>query len=120
MNTKEEIKAAARKRFATKEVEIADGVKVTLKEISMAARKALNGRLFVTDDATGLPKDENGSWTYRDGIHVTEEWLAATMDPAHTVDELLTDDWPESLKMELRRQAMKLNGMNVEDAAGKS
>ena len=120
MNTKEEIKAAASKRFATKEVEIADGVKVAVREMSAMDRKALNARLFVTDDATGLPKDENGSWTYRDGVHVTEEWLAATMVPPHTVEDLLDPAFPESLKLELRREAMKINGLNVEDAAGKS
>jgi hypothetical protein len=119
MNTKAEIKAAAAKRFKTKEIVIDGAVKVTLREMSTADRNALNARLFVCDES-GNPQDKDGSWTYRGGIYITEEWLAATMTPAHTVEDLLDPSWPESLKLELRREAMALNGITLKDAVGNS
>ena len=39
------------------------------------------------------------------------------VSPALTVADLLTDDWPDSLKEELKDKARKLCGFTVEDAA---
>ena len=49
-----------------------------------------------------------------------EEWLAATMAPAFTVEELVGPDWPDSLKDELCREAKMVNGFTFEDAVGNS
>jgi len=133
MSTKEQIKAAAAKRFRTKEIDLGDGVKVQVREISTTERKALDARIdtdrakyFKTGD-DGKLLVENGSYIFRDGVtagsfevHRTEYWLAVTLVPDHTVEELLDPGWPESLKADLLKEAMKINGITVEDAAGNS
>ncbi len=117
MSTKEEIAAAAAKRFKTKDVDLGGGVKVVVRELSKSEYQALRRRLFICD-AAGNPVEKNDECEYRPEVHVAEEWLAATMIPAHTVDELLSDSWPDSLKSELYREALKLNGFTVKDAVG--
>ena len=119
MSSKEEIKEAARKWFKTKEIDLGDGVKITLREISIPEYNALRKRIFKSDDKGELMV-EDGSYLYLENAHVAEEWLAATMLPEHTVDDLLNPAWPESLKLELRREAMILNGITVKDAVGNS
>jgi len=119
MSTKEQVKTAAAKRFKTKEVEIADGAKVVLRELSKVDYAALMKRLFQTDPAGEL-KVEGESYLCREGVHAVEEWVAAAMEPKYTVGELLEPCWPESLKAELRREAMSLNGITLKDAAGNS
>jgi len=40
------------------------------------------------------------------------------MVPSHTTQELEDDSWPESLKLDLYREALKLNGFTIKDAVG--
>jgi hypothetical protein len=123
MATKEEIMAAAKTRFATKEVEIAAGVKVVLRELSVIEEEALDRRLWQRDkDDQPLISTEAGKRLKVAvvGSHYVEEWLAATMTPAFTVTELLDSAWPNSLKASLVAEAQKLNGYTIADAVGNS
>ena len=100
MSTKAEITAAARKRFKTEDVDLGAGVKLTLRELSRSERKALDERLW-KKNADGTPlKDDEGFNTLVDGVHYVEEWISAAVTPALTVEDLLLDDWPASLKDE--------------------
>jgi hypothetical protein len=128
-NTKEQVLAAARLKFATKDHFVDDSkkVSVTLRELSRHEREELNAKVFITDKATGKPLSFNKAgnpdptgdeWQYREGVKLVEEWLAATMTPAFTVEELQGPDWPESLKRALYKDAMAINGITLKDAAG--
>lgn len=129
MNSKEQILAAARQCFAKKEVFLdeAKTVSVSVRELSRPEREALNARLFLTDEATGKPLTFNAEgkpdpkgedWHFREGAPLIEEWLAATMSPAFTVEELTGPDWPASLKRSLYNEAQAVNGVSVKSAAG--
>jgi hypothetical protein len=128
-NTKEQVLAAARGKFAKKDVFLDDAKKVavTIRELSRSERDALNAKIFVTDASTGKPLTVNAQgqpdpkgeeWKYRDGVNLVAEWLAATMTPTFTVEELQGADWPESLKRTLYKEAMAINGVTIKDAAG--
>jgi hypothetical protein len=130
MSTKEEIRKAAGLKFQTKEVPIDGAVAVTVREMSRMERDVLNAKLFVTDQAgkplTGkvrddgefIPNPKGEEWQYREGALLVEEWLAATMVPAFTVEELQGPDWPTSLKRKLYTEALAINGVTLKDAAG--
>jgi hypothetical protein len=124
MATKAEILAAAKNRFKSETVELGKGVSVTLRELTPTQRDDLNKRLYKhTDD--GKPevvKNDAGKecWVPVAGSNYSEEWLAATMHPAFTVEELLADDWPTSLKDMLCDKARALNGITLADAAKNS
>ena len=117
MNSKEEIKAAVAKKFKTKDVDLGNGIKVTVRELSRGEHNALNRRLYECD-AAGVPVARDGQYTPRKDVDACHEWLAATLVPVHTVQDLEDDSWPESLKLDLYREALKLNGFTVKDAVG--
>ncbi len=117
MSSKEEIRAAAAKKFKTKDVDLGGGVKVTIRELSRSEHNALNRRLYECD-AAGVPVVRDGQYVPRADVDTCNEWLAATMVPSHTVQELADDSWPESLKLDLYREALKLNGFTIKDAVG--
>lgn len=120
MSTKEQIAAALKKSFRRKEVKIADsGVTVSVRELSRDEREALDKRLFKVDSA-GKFIEENGYLVAADGSRLVEEWLAATLDPSFTVEELLSNDWPASVKAMLYREARAVNTVSLEDAAKNS
>ena len=121
MSTKEEVLAAAAKKFKTVDAEIGTGVKVTLRELSRSERDALDKRLWEhAPDGKLAEKDVDGVKMLipKKDVHYSEEWLAATMIPAMTVDELLADEWPGSLKDMLRIKAQNVNGLTIQEAAG--
>ena len=129
---KEQVAAAARKRFKTREFDLGDGVKVTLRELTPSQHKALNAKLYVVD-ANGEPTlfdkpDETGKPIiagegYRrfvsPDVDYRREWLLATLTPTEAVSEILSDDVVESLKRELLDIARELNGITAADAAKK-
>ena len=110
-STKDQIVAAARLRFATKAVPIdaAGSVTVTVRELPRPERDALDDRV--------LDKAADGTRLIKPNVHFVEEWLAITMTPAFTVGELLTADWPYSLKEKLFEEARAINGFTVAEAA---
>lgn len=127
--TKEQVVAAARLKFAKKEIFLDDAKKisVTVRELSRGEREQLNAKLFVTDAATGKlltvnakgePDPNGGEWKYRDGMFLIEEWLAATMTPGFTSEELQGPDWPASLKRQLYKDALAINGITLKEAVG--
>ncbi|MFA5706700.1 MAG: hypothetical protein WDA41_10135 [Candidatus Neomarinimicrobiota bacterium] len=121
MSTKEQVLSAARQKYRRQEVELAAGVTVVLRELAVSEKRALDQRLYECN-AQGEPQDDpdGQGFLLRKGIKFTEEWLAATMEPAMTVEELVGDDWPESLKAQLMREALKVNGFSVQDAVKNS
>lgn len=117
MSTKEELAAAARKRFKTEEVDLGGGAKLVLRELSQSERKALDDRLWKKNPDGTYLKDADGFNNLKDDVHYAEEWIAAAVTPPLTVDDLLTDDWPASLKDELKAKVQKLCGLTIREAA---
>lgn len=125
MSTKEEVLAAARGMFHTIEKELVPGgAKITVRELSRAERDQLDERLFDHDetgsrilvDEDDQPSAKGKYVKMKAGVRVMEEWLAVTMEPAMTVEELLTI--PDSVKRPVFDEARKLNGLTVQDASG--
>lgn len=125
-STKEQIQKAAMQSFRNEEVSIGSA-KATIRELSAAERKELNARLYVTDSGSGEPAlhnadgqlDPNGDqWMPRDGVKYFEEWIAATIEPAFTVDEIV--EWPDSLKRSLCGQARRINGIEPAESVAKN
>jgi len=120
----EKLAAAARKAFATKQVKIGEGVSVTVRELSRPKRDELNAHIYVigpdgkplTHDKDGKPDPAGATWLYKPGVNVTEEWIVATMDPEVTVEQLMSEDWPDSLKGRIFDAALEVNGLGVKDA----
>jgi hypothetical protein len=119
MATKEEIAAAARGMFRVKEIEIRPGTFVGLRELTTPERNALDRKLWQVDEAGELKMRKEGDDDFLVSVPHNEEWLAATMTPAFTVDELLAG-WPAPLKAELAAEAKKLNTATLKDAVGNS
>lgn len=124
--TKEQIAAAAKKRCKSKDFDLGDGVKVSVRELTRNELKDLNKRLFILDDKgepamfdkDGKPTTGDGWYHFKEGVDFRREWLKATMTPAEAVDAILSDDVPGSLQKELFEAARKLSGITVEEAAG--
>ena len=121
MSTKQEIAAAASKRFKKEEVDLGGGVKLTLRELTPDEKKELDNRLW-KKGAAGKPivekgKDGDDYKILNDGVNFTEEWIAAGNTAGLTVQDLLTNDWPDSLKVELRKKVQNLCGFKIEEAA---
>jgi hypothetical protein len=124
--TKEQIAAAAHKRFKTKSIDLGDGVSVTVRELTRNEIKALNDRLYekgpdgkfvVVDEKNQPTTGEDGFFKFREGVNFRREWLAATMTPCDAIDGILSDDVPGSVQNEILDAARELNGITVKDAA---
>ena len=126
MATKEEIIAAASKKFARKEIPIAPNVSVVVRELSRSEREALNKRLFVTGEdgkpllfnAQGIADPKGDDYHYNEGVNYVNEWLAACLDPAFTVEEVAGAFPFQSFKMSLFNETQAINGIDVKTAAG--
>jgi hypothetical protein len=118
-STKEQIVAAASKAFRRKEVQIAEGVTISVREMSRDEREYLDRLLFLTGP-DGKVVETDGQAAFREGVHFREEWLAATLEPAFTVQELLGNEWPASVKAMLFREAQAVNGLTIEAAVKNS
>jgi len=127
-STREQIADAARKRCKVRDFDLGGGVKVSVRELTRNELKTLNERLFVTGtdgkpslwDKDGKPVTDgsDGWYHFKPDVDSRREWLAATLTPADAVDDILSDDVPESLKNELVNAARDLSGLTVKDAAG--
>ncbi len=133
MSTKEEIMAAAKLRFAKKEITISEGsdATVTVNELSRAQWDQLQAAIWVVGEdgkpisvnEAGEPDPNGASYKYLEGRAeiVNELRLHAMMTPQLSVEEL--KEWPNSLKRQLLVEAMALNGIiidkEIKDAAGK-
>src|SRR5574340_510017 len=128
MNSLDEISAALRKRFKTTAVFLDEEKKisVTVRELTRAERRALNQRLFVTDgkgnpiavDENDQPSDKGEFMRFREGVDYRRELLLATLSPVGAVDDILSDDVPESVKDEIVNAARAINGTTIKSAAG--
>ena len=118
----EKLAAAAKKAVKRKSFPIGD-VKVELRELLRPELAALDARLWVYGPdgkplmhTDGKP-DPNGKDVKQvEGVHFLEEWIAATMEPAVTVDQLLGPEWPDSLIIDLYNAARAVNGYEAKDA----
>ena len=119
MSTKEEINKAAAAAFRRKEVKIAPGVTVTVRELSRAENRALQSRLWVCGP-NGRPEAKDGRLTPAPGVDYEEEWLAATLEPAYTVQELRASGWSSLLWARLMAAVESVNDVTVEEAAKNS
>lgn len=120
MSTKEQVAAAARKRFKVKEIDLGDGVAVSVRELSAKEHTVLYDKMwekadgkFLTFDDKGEASPTGGYYKTKEGVNVIREWLMATMSPADAVDDILVDDVPESLKDELFAEARRINGYDT-------
>jgi hypothetical protein len=118
-STKQKIAEAARKRFKTKEIKIADEVFVVVSEISPAAETALLDRLyekgadgkFLVIDKDGNPSADGKGWfKKKEGISIIREWLLATMSPVEAVDDIMNPENPDSLREEIYEEVKAING----------
>jgi hypothetical protein len=118
-NGNEQVLAAARKRGKKKDIDLGDGVQVTVRELSRTERKELYERMFMKGpddkfiivDKNDKPTTEDGFYKVREGVVVMREWLLAAMTPAEAVDGILADDVPDSVKLEIFEEARKINGI---------
>ena len=118
----EKLAAAAKKAVKRKPFPIGD-VKVELRELLRPELAALDARLWVCGPdgkplmhTDGKP-DPNGKDVKQvEGGHFLEEWIAATMEPPVTVEQLLGPEWPDSLIIDLYNAARAVNGYEAKDA----
>lgn len=129
MSNIDQIVAAARKRGRTKEIDLGDGMKITVRELTPAEEKAMEAKIWITGDdghptifdkPKGNPDAKpvttgEGYRHPRDGVNYRREYLLATMEPKEAVDGLLSDEVPESVKAEIFDAAQAVNG--IEPAA---
>ncbi len=137
MSTKEETdKALAAKALCRRNPVTIGTVTFTLRELLPSENKALMARLFLTGDAGELllhrpganpgddpiPDPAGDKYRFRTGMDARyrEEWIAATIDPAYTVDELMADNWPASAKQTLFDAAQDVQRTDIERAAKNS
>ena len=118
MDTKEMIDAAARAMFKTVEVDIGK-TKARLRELSKTEMDALDKINFKQKpDGSGPVEDANGKLTIIDVMKYYDNWIAATIEPKFTAEEV--KDWPFSLKKELLEKAKKINGIEPADTTAKN
>jgi hypothetical protein len=112
-STKEQIQKAAMSAFKTLEVLIGTE-KATLRELTRGERDALDRSNYERKpDDSGFAADADGFMVPINPEQYLERWIAATITPAFTVDEIA--EWPVSLKRTVCDQAKRVN--NVEPAA---
>ena len=99
-----------KKSFRRKEVTIADGVVVAVRELSHKEHGALIDRIYESTP--------DGRLTPRKGVDYAEQWLVATIDPGFAAEEIR--EWPEALLGKLLAEAQAVNAAPVEDAAKNS
>ena len=115
-SAKEAIMAEAMASFLTVEVPIGKE-KVVLRELSVTERKTLNEQMF--EHKNGEPVvDAEGYYTLRKGISANDCWIAATANPAFTVEELA--GLPLSLRRRLAEEARKVNGIEPAEKTAKN
>ena len=118
MDTKEMIDAAAKSMFKTVEVDIG-GKKARLRELSKTQMDELDKINFEQKpDGSGPVEDENGKLTIIDVSKYYDNWIAATIEPRFTADEV--KDWPFSLKKDLLEKAKKVNGIEPAETTAKN
>lgn len=123
MSTKDEIAAAAKTAFRTVEVEIGTA-KATLRELSPDAARALEQSLWQYKDGKPLTrKDEKDGEDYKIPVDepewkFAERWIAATITPAFTVEEI--SQWPASLRKRLLKEAQAVNGIEPAETIAKN
>lgn len=134
-STKEEIAEAARNRFKTKDIPIGkkangEDIAVTVRELSPAAKKILEeklwqrdaeGKFIILDKEGKTPKaGEDGWYQLIDGVGYTREWLLATMQPADSVEDILSDEVPYSVRKEILDEALVINREKSQAAIAKN
>lgn len=116
MSTKEEIQAQALKSFRTVEVEIG-AAKVKLRELSKDERQQLEESIWKFKDGKfETEKDPDSGLQHkiaRDDVDwlYAERWIAATITPAFTVEEILL--WPVSLRTRVLAEAEQVNNIRT-------
>lgn len=110
-STKEQISAQAMGSFKTVEVDIGSA-KAVLRELPQAERRALDESSYQMKDGEFV-EDKDGFLVPINPKFFYERWIAATITPAFTVEEIAP--WPVSLKKRLCDAAKLVN--NIEPAA---
>lgn len=123
------IAEAAKKRFKTESIELGDGLKVVVRELTKKDRLALIARLFITGpdgnpqvfDDKGQPTEADGWYKPKEGVVLVDEWLLATIQPpeiaADTIQALRGEDVADSVILDVYNAARRVNGMTVQEAA---
>lgn len=128
-STKEQIAEAALKRFKIKDVEIGEGVNVTVREMSAAGEKYLKETLwqrgadgkFIVLNSDGTPStDGKGRYKLIEGVNFCREWLLATMIPTDAVDGIMSDGVADSVRDEILSAAQSLNGYGTQESIAKN
>lgn len=116
-STKEQVQKAAMGSFRTKEVPIGN-TKVILRELGKSERDALDKSNYKVKPEGGFAEDEKGFLIPINPEHYMERWIAATIDPSFTVEEI--SEWPVSLKRTLCDEAKKVNNIESADTVAKN
>jgi hypothetical protein len=115
---KEDIQAEAMNCFKTIE-HVIGKTNVKLRELSKTEMDALDKINFEQKpDGSGPVEDKDGKLTIIDVMKYYDNWIAATMEPKFTADEV--KDWPFSLKKELLEKAKIINGIEPADTTAKN
>ncbi len=117
-SSKEEVLAQAKTSFKTLEVGVGTA-KVEFRELSHAERKALDESNYQVKDGE-LVQDAEGYLVPVVEKHprYMERWIAATISPTLTVDEVYP--LPLSLKREWSLAAKKINGIEPASETAKN
>jgi hypothetical protein len=127
-STKEQIAEAALKRFKTSDVEIGEGVNVTVREMSASREKSLKETLwqrsadgkFLGFNADGTPStDGKGRYKLVEGVNFCREWLLATMIPTDAIEGIMSDEVADSVRDEILIAAQLLNGYRSKEEIAK-
>jgi hypothetical protein len=110
--TKEQVYTDAMASFQSVEVTIGKTT-ATLRELSDDARRALDDANYERNTDGKFREDDKGFLIAKDPEQYLSRWIAATITPAFTVDEI--SKWPQSLRKRLCEAAKKING--IEPAA---
>jgi hypothetical protein len=80
-----------------------------LRELSSPEREALDARLFKKGADGEFLKNDKGNLVLNKPGHFSAEWIAATITPEHTAEEVV--GWYESTKDALLAKAQEVNGI---------
>lgn len=118
MDTKEKIQAEALLALEKIEVDIGKA-KAEMRELTEDEMNALEKTIYKQkEDGSGPEVDADGKLTITDLDLYFNLWIATTLMPKFTVEEV--SKWPRSLRKKLLEKAKKVNGIEPIETIAKN